>query len=92
MVVADDERDRGVVRDRDIEALLGANDVRCVRAHGRDRLVEIEIGTAGGPGTEREQSEQREQEDLAEQPDARARRRRRLLVADDRRRWRRREA
>ena len=84
MVVADHERDRGVVSDRDVQAPRRPNDVRCVRTNARDGLVEVEVGAAGDREHERRDREQRPDQDPAEQPEAGSSRGRRLAIAGDR--------
>ena len=86
MVVADHERDRGVMGDGDVEAPRGPHDVRGVGANGRDRLVEVEVGATGNRahGERTDDERQHEQEDAAEESRGRFARGRRLAIAGDR--------
>ena len=84
VVVADHQRDRGLVRERDVERLRCAHDLRRVRAHGRDRLVEVQIGAACDGEAERREDDERPDHDPPEEAERGLRRRRRLPVAGDR--------
>src|SRR6478672_2382762 len=62
MVVADDQGDRRLVCLRDVQHLLGLDDVRRRGLDRGDRLVEVEIG-AGGDG----ESQRRDRQEGAEE-------------------------
>jgi hypothetical protein len=94
VVVADDERDRRAVRDRDVERARGLDDGGRVRAQSGDELVRVEIAASDPAEDQRRDAEQRDQQDAPEKPEPARCRRRRLAVTGDgadrgrrRRRW-----
>ena len=82
-VVAEDERDCRLARQRDVELLLGdlhGGRMRLDRVH---RLVEPEVGAAADPECDRDDDEQRSDQDPAEDAETAPTRRRGLTVAGD---------
>ena len=84
VVVADDQRDGGLVRDRQVEHLLGLDHVLGRRPQVLDGLVEPEVAAAGRREPERERPRAASRSGCARPRRARAAGRRRLLVARDR--------
>ena len=68
VVVADDERDRRLVRHRDVERLLRLDHVGRRRLDGRDGLVQVEVRAGGDREAERGDDEERDEQDPADEP------------------------
>ena len=83
LVVPDDERDRRLARQRDVELLLARSYVGDVRPHGRDGLVEAEVRAAARPPSPTA-SERRAASRAGSSQDTSRSAGRRLTVTDDR--------
>ena len=70
MVVADDQRDRGLSRQRHGELLGRALDRRGVRRDLPDALVKREVDATGDSGGEHERSDSEPHGDLSDQAQA----------------------